>query len=168
MVLMHFSKAFDCLPYYLLRAKLEANGFGMKCLRFVHSYLSGRKQRVKIGSTFTDWLDIVLGVPQGSVLGPLLFKISVNDLICFIQNTEICNFADDDTIYFCGSYLDGIIIDLEEDLCQMLEWFESNRLAADPSNFQIMLLGTKINSKICMQINGASIYPTASVKLLGC
>ena len=64
MVLMDLSKAFDCLPYDLLIAKLEAYGFGMKCLRFIHSYLSGRKQRVKIGSTFTDWLDIVSGVPK--------------------------------------------------------------------------------------------------------
>ena len=70
MVLMELSKAFDCLPYDLLIAKLEAYGFGMKCLRFIHSYLSGRKQRMKIGSTSTDWLDIVSGVLQGSVLDP--------------------------------------------------------------------------------------------------
>ena len=136
MLLMDLSKAFDCLPYDLLIAKLEAYGFGMKCLRFINSYLSGRKQRVKIGSTFTDWLDIVSGVPQGSVLGPLLFNIYVNDLIYFIQNTEICNFADDNTIYSCGTNLDGIIIDLEDDLCQALEWFESKRLVANPSKFR--------------------------------
>ena len=167
MVLMDLSKAFDCLPYDLLIAKLEAYGFGMKCLRFIHSYLSGRKQRVKIGSTFTDWLDIVSGVPQGSVLGPLLFNIYVNDLIYFIQNTEICNFADDNTIYSCGNNLDRIIIDLEEDLCQALEWFESNRLVATPSKFQMMLLGIKRNDKLCMEINGATVCPSASVKLLG-
>ena len=167
MVLMDLSKAFDCLPYDLLVSKLEAYGFSMKCLRFVHSYLSGRKQRVKIGSTFTDWLDIVSGVPQGSVLGPLLFNIYVNDLIYFIQNTEICNFADDNTIYSCGTNLDGIIIDLEEDLYQALEWFESNRLAANPSTLQMILLGTKLNNKICMKINGAAVCPSASVKLLG-
>ena len=139
----------------------------MKCLRFIHSYLSCRKQRVKIGLTFTDWLDIVSGVPQGSVLGPLLFNIYVNDLICFIQNTEICNFTDDNTIYSCGTSLDRIIIDLEEDLCQALEWFESIRLVANPSKFQMMLLGTKRNDKICMDINGATVCPSANVKLLG-
>ena len=136
------------------------------CLRFINSYLSGRKQRVKIGSTFTDWLDIVSGVPQGSVLGPLLFNIYVNDLIYLIQNTEICNFAGDNTIYSCGTNLDGIIIDLEEDLSQVLEWFESNRLVAIPSKFQMMLLGTKRNDKICMEINGATVCPSASVKLV--
>ena len=167
MVLMDLSKAFDYLPYDLLIAKLEAYGFGMKCLRFINSYLSGRKQRVKIGSTLTDWLDIASGVPQGSVLGPLLFNIYVNDLIYFIQNTEICNFADDNTIYPCGTNLEGIIIDLEEDLCQALELFESNRLVANPSKFQMMLLGTKHNDKICMEINGATVCPSASVKLLG-
>ena len=122
---------------------------------------------MKIGSTFTDWLDIVSGVPQGSVLGPLLFNIYVKDLIYFIQNTDICNFADENTIYSCGANLDGIIIDLEEDLCQALEWFESNRLVANPSKFQMMLLGTKLNDRICMEINGTTVCHSATVKLLG-
>ena len=80
-------------------------------------------------------------------LGPLLFNINVNDLIYFIQNTEFSNFGDDDTIYSCGFNLDGIIIDLEEDLCQALEWIETNRLVANPSKFQMMFLGTKVTSK---------------------
>ena len=67
---MDLSKAFDCLPYDLLIAKLEAYGFGMKYLKFIHCYLSGRKQRVKIWSSFTEWLDIVSGLPQGSDMGP--------------------------------------------------------------------------------------------------
>ena len=106
-------------------------------------------------------------MPQGSILGPLPSNIYVNDLIYFIQNTEICYFADDNTIYSCGTNLDGIVIDLEEDLFQALEWFESNRLVATPSKFQMMLLGTKRNDKLCMEINGATVCPSASVKLLG-
>ncbi len=164
---MVLSKAFDCLPYDLLIAKLEAYGFGMICLRFIHSYLYGRQQRVKIGSTFIDWLDIVSGVPQGSVLGPLLFNIYVNDLVYFIKNTEICNFADDNIVNSCGSNLDEVIFELEEDLCQALDWFESNILVVNPSRFQMMLFGTKLIYKVCMEINGATVCPSASVKLFG-
>ena len=88
-------------------------------------------------------------------------------MIYFIQNTEICNFADDNYIYPCGTNLDGIIIDLEEDLCQALKWFEANRLVANPTKFQMMLFGSKLNDKICMEINGATICPTGNVQLLG-
>ena len=71
---MDLSKEYDCLPHDLLIAKLEAYGFGMHSLRLIASYLSNRKQRVKIGSTVSDWQDIICDVPQGSVLGSLLFN----------------------------------------------------------------------------------------------
>ena len=105
--------------------------------------------------------------PEGSVLGPLLFNIYVNDMIYFIQNTEICNFTDSNTIYSCGRNLDGIIIDLEEDLCQELKWFELNRMAVSPSKFQVMHLGTKFDDKICIEINGATVNPSNNFKHLG-
>ena len=86
--------------------------------------------------------------------------------VSYKNHIEICNFADNNTICSSGTNMDGNIIDLEEDLCQALEWFESNRLVANPSKFQMMLLGAKRNDKICMDMNGATVCQSASVKLL--
>ena len=98
---MDLSKAFDCLPHELILAKLHAYGVDIKSLKLLQDYLSNRTQRVKLDSTLSSWLKILLGVPQGSILGPLFFNIFLNDMLWFIEKTDICNFADDSTIYSC-------------------------------------------------------------------
>ena len=103
-ILMDLSKAFDILDHNLLLAKLFAYGVNKKSLRLLKCYLSNRYQRTKVGSSFSEWLEIVvLGVPQGSILGPLRFNIFINDLLNIVEKTCICNFADDNTIYSCGT-----------------------------------------------------------------
>ena len=125
-VLMDLSKAFDCLNHELLLAKLHAYGFSKSALTLIHSYLSNRRQRVKINGSFSTWKDTNLGVPQGSVLGPLLFNIYINDIFLLMNGTEICNYADDTTIYSCGYDIRNIIIKLEQDANHLATWFPEN------------------------------------------
>ena len=102
---MDLSKAYDCVNHDLIIAKLEAYGVGENSLRLIQNYLSQRQQRVKVGSPFSEWLEIVLGVPQGSILGPILFNVFINDLLLFMKETDICNFADDTSLHACGKDL---------------------------------------------------------------
>ena len=123
-ILMNLSKAYDCLPHGLLVAKFESYGIGKTGLNLIYNYLSNRKQRTKINSSYSDWYDIVRGVPQGQILGPLLFNSFINDLSLFIEKTNICNFADDNTIYTCQNELKTILEDLRYDMVTLLRWFK--------------------------------------------
>ena len=96
-ILMDLSKAFDCLPHDLLIAKLEAYGLGRSSLLLLLSYLKDCKQSVKIKGIRSLFQLIKSGVPQGSILGPILFNIFMNDLFYLLQN-DLHNFADDNTI----------------------------------------------------------------------
>ena len=97
-VLMDLSKAFDCLPHDLLIAKLEASGLDREMVKLVYSYLKDRKQAVKVKGFVGILKSIIPGVPQGSILAPILFNIFINDLFYFIEGNNLHNFADDNTL----------------------------------------------------------------------
>ena len=86
----------------LLLAKLHAYGFDRDSLKVLHSYLCNRYQRTKINKSFSSWSEIVFGVPEGSVLDPLLFDIYINDLFYMTELTAVCSFAYDTTSVSCA------------------------------------------------------------------
>ena len=165
MLLTDLSKAFDCLVYDLLIAKLNAYGFDYTALALVYSYLSGRKQRTKIGITFSEWADIILGVPQGSILGPLLFNIYINDIFFFTEVTSITNYADDNTPFACDTTVDLVIARLEQDLCNLSQWFKFNYLKSNEDKCHLLM--SKLSPDLCVKAGNEIISNSNEVKLLG-
>ena len=98
-VLIGLSKSNVRLPSDFIIAKFESYGFDNISLNFFYSYFSNRKQKVKLGSAISEWIDMLTGISQGSILGPLIFNIFINDLIMLIEKSDICNFANDNTLY---------------------------------------------------------------------
>ena len=166
-ILMGLSKAYDCLFHDLLIAKLAAYGFSISSLFLVHDYLTNRHQRVKIFSTKSNPQKILVGVPQGSVLGPLLLNIVINDLFHCNMSSEICNFADDNIICACRNDIHEIAMVLENDFRKLLEWFTCNGMVVNPKKFQLMFLGLKRKQKLRININEVKIPAKKHVKLLG-
>lgn len=142
-MLMDLSKAFDTIDHNLLIAKLSAYGFGYESLKLIHSYLSDRWQRVKVENTFSNWTELDEGVPQGSVLGSLLFNIYSNDLFFVLEEADICNFADNTTPYVCGLNLSEVLEKLEIFSETILWWFEQNFMKLNPDKCHLLVSGFK-------------------------
>ena len=121
-VLTDLSKAFDCLNHDFLMAKLKANGFSLPRLRLIHDYLSNRKQRTRINNSYSTWMEIVLGLPQGSILGPLLFNIFLADLLFIVNSTDIANYADENKPYATANDIDSLIASLEQASKSVFTW----------------------------------------------
>ena len=114
------------------------------------SYLSTRKQRIKINNVFSSWKDSILGVPEGSVLGPLLFNIYLNDLFFILEDVGICNFADDTTTYISDTTtsisddsLENVLKSLEKSSILAISWFENNYMKLNTDKCHLIVSGYK-------------------------
>ena len=165
-VLMDLSKAFDCLNHELLLAKLNAYGFSKNAIKMVHSYLAGRRQRVKINGSFSSWKEMKLGVPQGSVLGPLLFNIFINDIFLLLNETEICNYADDTTIYCSHKELQEVILKLENDTVELSNWLAQNCMKLNEEKCHLLVFGEK-ETEISIKVGTSVIKESKEERLLG-
>ena len=169
-VMMDLSKAFDCMSHDLIIAKLNAYGFDKCSLKLIYSYLNGRTQRIKINSEFSTWKDIINGVPQGSVLGPLLFNIFINDLFLFVEKSDICNFADDNTLSVADISVEHIINSLESDIEILQKWFLDNGMMLNENKCQFMIIESSKNIRnetAELKIQNKTIVESAKGKLLG-
>ena len=121
-VFMDLSKAFDTISHDLLLAKLKAYGFSHNVLAFMINYLKNRSHRANINSNFSTWEEVKAGVPQGSILGSLLFNIFIN-IFYFEDKSYLSNCADDNVPYAFGSNMTEVNNKLSQDLLKLSEWF---------------------------------------------
>ena len=168
-ILMDLSKAFDCLPHPLLICKLHAYGVSLKSCELMISYLSYRKQRVKVGSSKSDWCLMRKGVPQGSILGPLLFNVFINDIYYFLENMCVLyNYADDNNIGYSHSDPEALVHRLEDCGKVAIKWFKNNDMEANPSKFQgLLCLYGNQRAPDKITIANVEIPFSVNVKLLG-
>jgi hypothetical protein len=129
-VLMDLSKAFDCLPHDILLDKLSAYGMSTDSVSLLESYLSNRKQQIKINSILSSWSDIQKGVPQESILGPLHFNVFINDIFYFVKNGTLYNYADDNTFTLSYGHPDFNVLTsvLESEPNVLIDWFKVNKM----------------------------------------
>ena len=107
-----------------------------------------------------------MGVPQGSILGPILFNIFLNDLFLSDREAELCNFADDNTLFAIAKSLAEVFVKLKIEIDDILNWFKVNSLVANPGKFQVMLLG-RFDPITTFKIGNISVKVKNQVKLLG-
>ena len=125
------------------------------------------KQRTNIGSSNSKWSEIKLGIPQDSILGPLLFNIFIDDLFFITKKSDICNFEDDNTLYSCGANLKTVLENLKHDASKLLYWFKINSMKANPEKFQFMILSKKSYQPQKLSVNTFTTDESDEVELLG-
>ena len=143
-VFFDISKAFDRVWHKGLLAKLKGAGITGSLLNWFSDYLSDRKQRVIIPGVQSNWADVKAGVPQGSILGPLLFLVYINDIVSDIQS-NIRLFADDTSLYLIVEHANVSADILNTDISKITEWAKSWIVSFNPTKTESLLISRKVN-----------------------
>ena len=148
----------------LLIAKLAVYGLHQPSLSFIYSYLSGRTQRTKVNNGYSSYTDIKYGVPQGSILGPLLFNIDICDLFLWDYKCDTASYADDNTPHTFDIRLNLVLKKLESSTYDLFRWFKENHVKDNPDKRHLLVTTNALTS---ININGFQITNSTEEKLQG-
>ena len=169
-VFIDLQKAFDTVDINILLRKLELYGIRGKCNQWFRSYLTNRRQYVSVNGKKSSLRQVLFGVPQGSVLGPLLFIIYINDLPNGLLFSEATLFADDTCLLYSNSSLKLIEKFMNIDLKRLFKWLCANKISLNVSKTEVLLFHDthkNLNHNIRLKLNGKPLYFSESVKYLG-
>ena len=174
MASLDLSKAFDPISHSHLLQKLTNIGLGQSTVEWTKSYLSKRTQKTKFSSITSETATVTSGVPQGSILGPILFIIFTNDLITAFKNdTQVVSYADDTQLLETGKTVEEVKEKLERTIDIAQKWYRNNSLMSNPAKTEVIIFRTKKGKKhnitIKVEENGKvmELKPAECLKILG-
>lgn len=169
-VFIDFTKAFDMFTHDVIFRKLASYGIIGPPLKLIQSYLLNRELTISLSEVLSDTKIINIGVPQGSILGPILFLLYINDLPhCLSPEMECLLYADDTTIFTSLTSIEVITEQLNSDLCNLNVWCQKNNLIINPAKTQFMIFGSRVQytDSITIKVNSHPILCMAQSSFLG-
>ena len=172
-VMLDLKKAFDTVSHNILVNKLRNYDISKHCVEWFKSYLSGRTHVTCVNSVTSEPSRCTCGIPQGSILGPLLFIIYINDLPSFVKNVEVSMYADDTVLYTSSKQISTLVKTLNDDLSNVNKWLIENKLSLNVDKSEVMIISTrhKLSSidynNINVNVNGVRLQNVNKCKHLG-